>query len=140
MGARQQLAVLLNGAVWHNVHALPHGVLVYEARQSQGYGARWTADGTVRTNACIATSRPRVCSCSEASWSRRCRMATWYVCGVGGSVHDVKTGGMAALVGGGTPEEWVPSQALGVRGKPLGDGRQRYKGVPALPRGVCGVM
>ena len=43
---------LLRDAVWMNVHALPGGnaegqtkVAVFELRQREGYGARWSADG-----------------------------------------------------------------------------------------------
>jgi len=32
---------VFRNAVWLNVHLLPHDVIVYEIRESQGYGARW---------------------------------------------------------------------------------------------------
>lgn len=32
---------LLDGAVWKNVHALPHGHATMEVRNALGYGARW---------------------------------------------------------------------------------------------------
>ncbi|CAI5475373.1 unnamed protein product [Closterium sp. Yama58-4] len=39
------LTSLLDGATWMNVHALPHDLPVFEVRGSEGYGARWSADG-----------------------------------------------------------------------------------------------
>lgn len=42
---------ILNQAIWVNVHVVPAGGgeqwPVVEIRQAQGYGARWSADGTV---------------------------------------------------------------------------------------------
>ncbi|XP_056018183.1 uncharacterized protein LOC125668291 isoform X2 [Ostrea edulis] len=35
-----------NNATWINIHWLPHDVYIIEARQEEGYGARWTADGS----------------------------------------------------------------------------------------------
>ncbi|CAI5500703.1 unnamed protein product [Closterium sp. Naga37s-1] len=40
------LTSLLDGATWMNVHALPHDLPVFEVRGSEGYGARWSADGS----------------------------------------------------------------------------------------------
>ena len=40
--ARSHLDKLLEGAVWKNVHYLPHQELVYEIRDKLGYGMRWT--------------------------------------------------------------------------------------------------
>lgn len=37
---------ILDNAVWINVHWLPHDVFIIEARQDQGYGMRWSADGS----------------------------------------------------------------------------------------------
>uniref|UniRef100_A0A0B6ZPP1 Uncharacterized protein n=1 Tax=Arion vulgaris TaxID=1028688 RepID=A0A0B6ZPP1_9EUPU len=36
---------VLDNAVWINIHWLPHDVFIIEARQDQGYGLRWSADG-----------------------------------------------------------------------------------------------
>ncbi|XP_062507764.1 uncharacterized protein LOC134184164 isoform X1 [Corticium candelabrum] len=36
---------ILEDASWINVHILPHDIKVVEVRSSEGYGARWTADG-----------------------------------------------------------------------------------------------
>ncbi|KAF8869070.1 hypothetical protein BD779DRAFT_1589539 [Infundibulicybe gibba] len=33
-----------NNATWRNLHWLPHQILVYEARVSEGYGMRWSRD------------------------------------------------------------------------------------------------
>lgn len=44
--AREVVLRILDGAVWQNVHCLPHDVAVFEARVAEGYGARWSADGT----------------------------------------------------------------------------------------------
>ncbi|XP_077981712.1 uncharacterized protein LOC144436733 [Glandiceps talaboti] len=38
---------ILDDTSWINIHALPHDVHVIEVRQSAGYGARWTADGSM---------------------------------------------------------------------------------------------
>ncbi|GJP30080.1 hypothetical protein CLOM_g22296 [Closterium sp. NIES-68] len=37
---------LLDNATWMNVHALPHDLPVFELREPEGYGARWSADGS----------------------------------------------------------------------------------------------
>ncbi|KAK3767182.1 hypothetical protein RRG08_018053 [Elysia crispata] len=37
---------VLDNAVWINIHWLPHDVFIIEARQDQGYGVRWSADGS----------------------------------------------------------------------------------------------
>ncbi|KAG2227606.1 hypothetical protein INT45_002291 [Circinella minor] len=42
--ANQILIKILNDPVWINLHSLPHDRIVYEIRQSQGYGVRWTMD------------------------------------------------------------------------------------------------
>ena len=39
--ADRKLAEILAQPAWANVHALPHGVVVYEVRNEAGYGARW---------------------------------------------------------------------------------------------------
>ncbi|CAI7867649.1 unnamed protein product, partial [Closterium sp. NIES-53] len=44
--ALQCLTSLLDGATWMNVHALPHDLPVFEVRGREGYGARWSADGS----------------------------------------------------------------------------------------------
>ncbi|GAQ82654.1 RNA-binding ASCH domain protein [Klebsormidium nitens] len=44
--ARAVVLRILDGAVWQNAHLLPHDVAVFEARVAEGYGARWSADGT----------------------------------------------------------------------------------------------
>ncbi len=46
--ADKKLQQLLNDVCWVNIHYLPHSLLVFEIRNRLGYGARWTADGTVR--------------------------------------------------------------------------------------------
>ena len=38
---------ILDNAVWINVHWLPHDVFIIETRQEQGYGMRWSADGSM---------------------------------------------------------------------------------------------
>lgn len=43
--AREIMSKILDGATWINIHQLPHDVLIIEARQENGYGMRWTADG-----------------------------------------------------------------------------------------------
>ena len=35
------LAAVIGGAVWQNLHMLPHGHVAFELRQQGGYGARW---------------------------------------------------------------------------------------------------
>ncbi|KAI9245078.1 hypothetical protein BDA99DRAFT_543771 [Phascolomyces articulosus] len=42
--ANQILIKILSDPVWINLHSLPHDRTVYEIRQSQGYGVRWTID------------------------------------------------------------------------------------------------
>ncbi|XP_071965940.1 uncharacterized protein [Antedon mediterranea] len=37
---------ILDQASWINIHCLPHSVVTLEIRCLEGYGARWTADGT----------------------------------------------------------------------------------------------
>ncbi|XP_061191146.1 uncharacterized protein LOC133199353 [Saccostrea echinata] len=37
---------ILDTATWINIHWLPHDVYILEVRQEEGYGARWTADGS----------------------------------------------------------------------------------------------
>eukprot|EP00899_Mesostigma_viride_P013665 jgi/Mesvir1/2229/Mv14006-RA.1 len=44
--AAQVVDTILQGATWMNVHRLPHDLPVFEARVAQGYGARWSADGS----------------------------------------------------------------------------------------------
>jgi hypothetical protein len=41
--ALAKLSEIMRGAVWFNVHALPHGLATFEIRQEGGYGARWDA-------------------------------------------------------------------------------------------------
>ncbi|CAO3597915.1 unnamed protein product [Absidia cylindrospora] len=38
------LIKILTNAVWINLHSLPHDQIVYEIREKQGYGVRWTND------------------------------------------------------------------------------------------------
>jgi len=38
---------ILDNAVWINIHWLPHDVVIIEARQEEGYGMRWSADGSL---------------------------------------------------------------------------------------------
>lgn len=45
--ALQVLGAILTNLAWKNVHALPHDLHIFEVRNAQGYGARWTADGQV---------------------------------------------------------------------------------------------
>ena len=45
--AQSVLMKLLCDVTWVNIHTLPHGVHVLEIRGSEGYGARWSQDGTV---------------------------------------------------------------------------------------------
>ena len=35
------VAAVIGGAVWQNIHMLPHGHIAFELRQQGGYGARW---------------------------------------------------------------------------------------------------
>jgi hypothetical protein len=46
--AHAQAAVLhiLEHAIWVNIHTLPHEQHVVEVRVPDGYGARWSADGS----------------------------------------------------------------------------------------------
>jgi len=37
---------ILDNATWQNMHQLPHDVYIYEVRCVDGYGARWSADGS----------------------------------------------------------------------------------------------
>ena len=37
---------ILDAAVWLNIHLLPHDVPVMEIRMAEGYGLRWSGDGT----------------------------------------------------------------------------------------------
>jgi hypothetical protein len=39
--AERVLARILADAAWLNIHTLPHGVYVYEVRNTEGFGARW---------------------------------------------------------------------------------------------------
>ncbi|KAI9282952.1 hypothetical protein BC943DRAFT_362472 [Umbelopsis sp. AD052] len=41
--ANTVLSKILQRSVWRNLHELPHGILAYEVRNREGYGARWTA-------------------------------------------------------------------------------------------------
>ncbi|KAL5018752.1 hypothetical protein ScPMuIL_004474 [Solemya velum] len=43
--ALENMNKILDNATWINIHWLPHDVYVIEARQEEGYGVRWTADG-----------------------------------------------------------------------------------------------
>ncbi|KAH9499935.1 hypothetical protein Btru_076957 [Bulinus truncatus] len=43
--ALQIMEKVLDNAVWINIHWLPQDVYIIEARQDQGYGLRWSADG-----------------------------------------------------------------------------------------------
>eukprot|EP00808_Paulinella_micropora_P018536 g73819.t1 len=45
--AEQVLSFVLARATWANLHGLPHDVEIYELRVQAGYGARWSADGSV---------------------------------------------------------------------------------------------
>eukprot|EP01087_Luapelamoeba_hula_P019563 TRINITY_DN6489_c0_g1_i1.p1 TRINITY_DN6489_c0_g1~~TRINITY_DN6489_c0_g1_i1.p1 ORF type:complete len:444 (-),score=81.74 TRINITY_DN6489_c0_g1_i1:27-1358(-) len=40
------LSKLLQNAVWLNIHMLPHDLAFLEVRVAEGYGARWSADGS----------------------------------------------------------------------------------------------
>ena len=44
--ALKVLLRVLEGGVWANSHCLPGGLEVFEVRTGEGYGARWTADGS----------------------------------------------------------------------------------------------
>ena len=39
---------VMNAATWRNLHWLPHQVLVYEVRDAEGYGMRWSQDRSDR--------------------------------------------------------------------------------------------
>ncbi|ETW05990.1 hypothetical protein H310_03609 [Aphanomyces invadans] len=43
--AERKVVELLDTTVWMNVHGLPNGPVVFEIRQDQGYGARWSLQG-----------------------------------------------------------------------------------------------
>jgi hypothetical protein len=43
--AEDILRKIMRDAQWINIHWLPHDVFIFEVRNSQSYGARWTADG-----------------------------------------------------------------------------------------------
>ncbi|KAI9484919.1 hypothetical protein BDB00DRAFT_878337 [Zychaea mexicana] len=43
--ANEILKQILSDPVWINLHTLPHDRNVFEIRQSQGYGVRWTTEG-----------------------------------------------------------------------------------------------
>ncbi|KAI8328377.1 hypothetical protein BC941DRAFT_445115 [Chlamydoabsidia padenii] len=51
MSANKVLMKILTNTVWINLHSLPHDHIVYEIRQGQGYGARWTRDMSHPSNA-----------------------------------------------------------------------------------------
>lgn len=44
--ALQIMQNVLDNAVWINIYWLPHDVFIIKARQDQGYGLRWSADGS----------------------------------------------------------------------------------------------
>lgn len=44
--AQDVILRILDNATWCNVHVLPHDVKIFEARVTEGYGARWLADGS----------------------------------------------------------------------------------------------
>jgi len=44
--ARQVVELILNNAVWVNVHELPGDLPIMEVRTLEGYGVRWLADGS----------------------------------------------------------------------------------------------
>lgn len=39
---------IFDECVWMNVHSLPHDEFIIEIRMEQGYGIRWSIDGTFR--------------------------------------------------------------------------------------------
>jgi len=43
--ADEKVREIMRGAVWLNLHLLPHNVTIFEIRNNLGYGARWGADG-----------------------------------------------------------------------------------------------
>eukprot|EP00658_Telonema_sp_P-2_P026353 TRINITY_DN20630_c0_g1_i1.p1 TRINITY_DN20630_c0_g1~~TRINITY_DN20630_c0_g1_i1.p1 ORF type:complete len:314 (+),score=34.85 TRINITY_DN20630_c0_g1_i1:162-1103(+) len=48
------VAAVIGGAVWQNIHMLPHGHIAFELRQQGGYGARWC----VMNNEATASTTP----------------------------------------------------------------------------------
>ncbi|XP_041363710.1 uncharacterized protein LOC121379254 [Gigantopelta aegis] len=44
--ALQIVLKILDHATWINIHWLPHDLFILEVRQAEGYGARWSADGS----------------------------------------------------------------------------------------------
>lgn len=44
--AQDVILRILDNATWCNIHILPHNVKIFEARVTEGYGARWLADGS----------------------------------------------------------------------------------------------
>lgn len=44
--AMGKVTAILDNATWINIHWLPQDIYILEARQSDGYGARWLADGS----------------------------------------------------------------------------------------------
>ncbi|XP_064616507.1 uncharacterized protein LOC135480562 isoform X2 [Liolophura sinensis] len=44
--ALKMMNKILDEATWINIHCLPHEIKIVEVRQSEGYGVRWTADGS----------------------------------------------------------------------------------------------
>lgn len=55
---------ILDNAVWINIHWLPHDVFIIEARQEQGYGLRWSADG----NSFRGFLEPQMIDGHEVGW------------------------------------------------------------------------
>ncbi|RHY55932.1 hypothetical protein DYB26_016120 [Aphanomyces astaci] len=43
--AECMIVQLLDSTVWKNIHGLPNGPVVFEIRQHEGYGARWSIQG-----------------------------------------------------------------------------------------------
>jgi len=43
--SQEVLLKILRNATWLNIHLLPHDLAIFEIRETNGYGARWTADG-----------------------------------------------------------------------------------------------
>jgi len=43
--AEEKVKEIMRGAVWLNLHLLPHSIKIFEVRNSVGYGARWGTDG-----------------------------------------------------------------------------------------------
>ena len=46
--ANEKLNEILKDCVWINVHMILHSEIIVECRIEQGYGMRWTGDGTFR--------------------------------------------------------------------------------------------